>query len=113
MNFKPMVYDWQEAMASSPIPVTWGGLGHQLTTPSPPHPSLLLTQAAAGAKWKLPWGFLMNTWCGGDRSALSSGIRVLSEWGGWGWGRRLTVRPDISDPMFLMEYPSSHRAKCP
>lgn len=89
-----MVYDWQEAMASSPHSCNLGWSGPSANhPPPPPHPSLLLTQAAAGAKWKLPWGFLMNTWCGGDRSALSSGLRVVSEWGRWGAGQEVDSGP--------------------
>lgn len=78
-----MVYHWQEAMTSSPIPVTLGGLGHQLTASL--HPSLLLTQAAAtGAKWKPSMGLnehvVTSTGC-----LFPAGVCILSE---WSWGLR-------------------------
>lgn len=65
-----MVYHWQEAMTSSHIPVSWGGLGHRLSLSHPPsQPRLLLTHAAApGAKWNHSLG-LVSTWSGGYTSA--------------------------------------------
>lgn len=111
MNFKPMVYHWQEASWLHPdIPPAWGLWLSQLSshTPAhrapspPPQPLLLLTQDAATQmpNGDLPQGFSVNMWCGGHAPPLPTGIYIVIRTGDgfFTWGQEC-----VSKHMFLKE----------